>query len=119
MSLAGKHDFTIEEGSAWERVVTWNNAAGSPVDLTGYTARMMARLERLDTSTVMSLTSPAGGIALGGAAGTITLSQTAVQTALLSFDRAEYDLEVLPAGAEADAIRLLEGFLFLSREVTR
>ena len=42
---------------------------------------------------------------------------TAAATAVLKFSRAVYDLEITPPAAEP--YRLLEGFVFLDREVRR
>lgn len=52
----------------------------TPMDLTGYTARMQVRAEASSTGVpILSLTTGANGIVLGGAAGTITCSRTSAQ----------------------------------------
>ncbi|WP_279631030.1 hypothetical protein [Rathayibacter sp. VKM Ac-2759] len=41
--MAGKYNFTIEQGVAFTRVVTWKDASGALVNLTNKTARMQVR----------------------------------------------------------------------------
>ena len=112
---AGTLDLSIEQGATYNLVLTWR-IDGTAVNLTGYTARLQARVDVEDTETVLSLTSGAG-ITLGGAAGTITLNQTATQTALLPAGTYIYDLELVSGGGVVT--RLVQGELIVSAEVTR
>ena len=114
--MAGSFDFTIEQGATFNLVMTWKIDT-VPVNLTGYTARLQARVDYADTATVLSMTTSGGGITLGGAAGTITLDQTATQTTALAIGSFVYDLELV-SGANV-VIRLLQGELNISAEVTR
>ena len=113
--MAGSYNFTIEQGATFNLLMTWriDNVA---VNLTGYTARLQARIDVDETETILSLTTGAG-ITLGGAAGTITLDQTATQTALLPKGEYVYDLELQSSGGVVT--RLLQGELNISAEVTR
>jgi hypothetical protein len=114
---AGTLDFTIEQGATFNLVLTWE-VNGTPVNVTGYTARLQARVDIEETETVLSMTTDAGGgITLGGAAGTITLNRTATQTALLPAGGYVYDLELV-SGAGV-VTRLVQGDLSISPEVTR
>jgi hypothetical protein len=112
---AGTLDFTIEQGATFNLLLTWeiNNVA---VNLTGYTARLQARVDVQDTATVLSLTTGAG-ITLGGAAGTISIDQTATQTTALPMGEYVYDLELVSGGGTVT--RLVQGELVISPEVTR
>ena len=114
--MAGSFDFTIEQGATFNLVMTWKIDAVA-VNLTGYTARLQARVDVADTTTVLSMTTSGGGITLGGAAGTITLDQTATQTTALSVGSFVYDLELVSSANVV--IRLLQGELLISAEVTR
>jgi hypothetical protein len=68
------------------------------------------------TTTIASLTS-GSGISFVAAAGQIDITIPAATTALMDFVTAVYDFElVTPAGK---VIRLVEGTVKLSREVTR
>ncbi|MHA2066624.1 MAG: hypothetical protein ACXABY_19805 [Candidatus Thorarchaeota archaeon] len=114
--LAGKHDITIEQGSTFQLFFIWLDTSGNPIDLTGYSAVMKIK-PYLGGSDIDSLASGAE-ITLGAANGTVQVDLTATVTAAYSFLRAKYDLEVLPAASAAAAIRLLEGDVTLSKEVT-
>jgi hypothetical protein len=113
--MAGEYNFTIEQGATFNLLMTWkiDNVA---VNLTGYTARLQARIDVDETDTILSLTTGAG-ITLGGAAGTISLDQTATQTALLPKGEYVYDLDLQSSGGIVT--RLLQGELNISAEVTR
>lgn len=37
--MAGNWTLHIEQGATFDTTLTWKNAAGTPVDLTGFTAR--------------------------------------------------------------------------------
>ena len=113
--MAGSYNFTIEQGATFNLLMTWK-IDNVPVNLTGYTARLQARIDVDETDTILSLTTGAG-ITLGGAAGTITLDQTATQTALLPKGEYVYDLELQTSGGVVT--RLLQGELNISAEVTR
>jgi len=113
---AGTLDFTIEQGATFNLLLTWkiNNVL---VNLTGYTARLSARVDVEDTEVILSLTTSNGGITLGGALGTISLDQTAIQTTALPFGQFVYDLELI--SSVGVVTRLLQGELSISPEVTR
>ena len=113
---AGTLDFTIEQGATFNLLLTWkiDNVA---VNLTNWTARLQARVDVEDTQTVLTLTTENGGITLGGALGTISLDQTATQTAVLPAGTYVYDLELI-SGVGA-VTRLVQGELNISAEVTR
>jgi hypothetical protein len=113
--MAGEYNFTIEQGATFNLLMTWR-IDNVPVNLTGYTARLQARIDVDETDTILSLTTGAG-ITLGGAAGTISLDQTATQTALLPKGEYVYDLELQSSGGIVT--RLLQGELNISAEVTR
>lgn len=87
-----------------------------PVNLTGFTARMQIRETIESTTTLVSLTE-ASGITLGGTAGTIGITIAATATALLDFDSAVYDLEVVSAGGIVTPVAY--GNVYLNDEVTR
>jgi hypothetical protein len=130
-------DLQIRQGETWSWTYTYRNSAGAAVDLTGYTARMAVReTYSLSREAYFSTGSDADGgtIALGGAAGTVTLSMTAAQSAALAGDLSTfvfpremvekvgpyvdfiYDLEVVSSAGVVT--RLLEGTCRVWREVT-
>lgn len=110
------YDFCIPAGATFLRVIRYK-ADGANVNLTGYTARMQIRPTAASATTTLSLTTENGRIALGGTAGTITLSISATDTAAITAGRYVYDLELVSAGGIVT--RLLQGVVTVSANVTR
>ena len=117
-------DFTIEQGATWEQEVWWENADGTPKDLTGYAARMQARGKLDDPGTLVDLTTENGGITIDGAAGKITLFMSDAETAALDWPAGQYvqqsgiyQLELVNAAGDGFVTRLLRGTLTLDPEV--
>lgn len=115
MELAGKHDIVIEQGAGFALPLTFT-ADGTPVDFTGSTAKMQIR-EKTGSSVVLVELSTANSRITLAADGTLEATLTAEVTAGLKFSDAVYDLEITPMSGEP--YRLLEGRVFLDREVTR
>lgn len=98
------------------------------VDLTGYTARSLARGKH---GVLFDLDSETGGITLGGAAGTVAINLSAAQTSAMWVDdllaqkhpqgqevyvAGKWDLKLTsPSGR---AVRLMQGRVLLSPEIT-
>lgn len=114
--MAGKYTFVMDQGSTWNTVLTWK-ISGTPVNLTGYTARMQARSTVDATTTIFSWTSAGGQLVLGGAAGTITFNVADSVTSTYPDGTYVYDLEVESGGGETT--RLLQGTFQIVPEVTR
>lgn len=115
---AGQYSFDIEQGSSFDRTVTWySDAAGTtPVDLTGYTARMKVKTDDLATTILDSASNIT--LTLGGAAGTVRIQVTATVTAGLAATTKRslaYDLELVNGST---VTRLIEGKVGVRREVT-
>lgn len=89
----------------------------TPVSLSNYTARLQVKRKITDTEAVLTLTTENGGIVLDNAYKTITLKATAQQTALLNFNSAVYDLELIDGSGKV--YRFAEGSLTLKPEVTK
>ena len=116
---AFKLNLKIDQGATFSKLVTWRTGSttGTPVDLTGCTARMQARAKITDQSVLLDLTTANGGIVLGGTSGTVEIKLTDGQTAAISWAGAVYDLEVV--FSNGDVRRLLQGSISVSPEVTR
>ena len=114
---AGTYDFYIEQGATYQLVVTWKQPDGTPVDLTGYSARMQFRKTKTSTTVLFSGTTANGVISLGGAAGTVSITIPATSTDDFTFGCGVYDLELESAGGIVT--RLIEGDVEVSKEVTR
>jgi hypothetical protein len=113
---ATTYDILIEQGTTYSQVITYKDN-GAPVSLTGYTARMQVRATLESASTLVELTTANSRIALGGTAGTITLTISATDTAALTAGRGVYDLELV--SGSGIVTRLLQGVCTISRNVTR
>lgn len=89
----------------------------TPVNLTGWTARMQARRNVGDAVVLFNLTTENGGITLGGTAGTIELVITSTETATFAWKNAVWDLELV--APDGTVTRFVEGAVAVSPEVTR
>ena len=124
---AGKYSFTVEQGSTTSFQVVYKDANGTPVNLSGYHARMQIR-ETIGLSTIIgrlssSLDADGTGLNLSGSAGTLPLSSgsigvyiSAASSSGFTFDTAVYDLELVTG---ITVTRLLQGTIKLDKEVTR
>jgi hypothetical protein len=90
----------------------------TPVNLSGYTARMHIRLTAASTGDpLVTLTTENAGIALDNTAKTITLTIAATATDDLTFTSGVYDLELV---SNTDVVYpLLSGRITVEAEVTR
>jgi len=113
---AGQHDITIEQGATFQMVVTWEYN-DTPIDLTGYTARMQVRRTHKSTTALLDFTTENGAITLGGALGTITVVGAATLTDDVPAKPCVYDLELVSSGGIVT--RLIEGAATITPEVTR
>lgn len=124
---AGKYSFLIEQGATLSFELQYKDSAGTPIDLTGYTARMQIRSSVDSTTTIASLTSTltadGTGLNLSGSSGTKPLSSgsigvyiSAASSSLFTFNEGVYDLELVSGNT---VTRLIEGKVKLSKEVTR
>lgn len=89
----------------------------SPVDLTGYTARMQIRAKITDTAFIDEYTTVNGKLVLDLTNSGIVINVDAVTTAAYSFTSAVYSLEMVSAGGVVTP--LVTGTLTLIPEVTR
>ena len=113
---ATTYDILIEQGATYSQVITYKDN-GVAVNLQGYTARMQVRATIEAATALIELTTANERIALGGAAGTITLTISAADTEALTAGRGVYDLELI--SGSGIVTRLLQGVATISRNVTR
>ncbi len=115
--VAGIYKLEIEQGETFTRLLTYEDSEEALINLTGYTARMQIRKTADSTDYLLSLTTENSGIALGGIAGTITITITAAQSANLPIGTARYDLELISGSGVV--VKLLKGDVTVNREITR
>lgn len=115
---AGFHHFIIEQGATFGHTLTLKDSSDSVVNLTGYTsAEMDLRTDPDATSSLLTLTTGNGRIALGASAGTVTLTISASDTAGLTATEGVYDLEI--TDANSNVFRILEGTFTIRRGISR
>jgi hypothetical protein len=88
----------------------------TPMDLTGYTARLQVRPQTASTTTILTLTTENGGIVIDNVLKTITVLATATQTTALNFTSAVYSLELVK---NSEVSTFSTGNVGLVAEVTR
>ena len=114
---AARLNLKIEQGATFSHRLFWKDASRTPIDLTGYLARMHVREDKSSVGILTELTIANNRITLGGVNGTIDLSITATDTAAITWLRGVYDLELeSPTGV---VTRLVEGTVIVATEVTR
>ena len=111
---AANYDLYVEQGATFELSIVWKDDEGTPIDITGYSARLQIR-KTYTSDPVISLTN-GDGITLGGVTGSIDILIDADATEAIEIRRGRYDLELEFAGV---VTRLIEGVVEISREVTR
>lgn len=122
---AGIYNFVIHQGTTFHRRIQYMDSTGSPIDLTGYGARMQIR-QTVDSNIILvNLTTTIGvdgtGLLINETSGTIDITISAISSSLLSFTGdSVYDLEIYSGSGENQYVsRILQGKARLSREVTR
>lgn len=101
---------------------TWKVNTGEityhkPTDITDYTARMHIREKWHSTTFIHELTTENGGIVLDVNDASIGLSIDAATTALFTFNKAFYDIEMVsPVGT---VTKVIKGTITLYKEITK
>lgn len=111
--MSGKHNLVCEQGTTFTFAFTIKTG-DTAWNLTNYDATMTVRPFTGSATTTVSATNDNGKIALGGAAGTVTVTLSAATTADFSPGKYVYDL-VLDSGTVVT--RLLEGKFVVTASV--
>jgi hypothetical protein len=126
---AGKYSFVIEQGTTTNFEIQYKDSNNAPVNLTGYSGKMMIRSGYADanptTYAILSSSLAADGTGLNfsgsngitpPASGSIGVVISAMSSSNFTFNNALYDLEITSGSI---VTRILEGQVSLSKEVTR
>jgi hypothetical protein len=128
---AGKYSFTIEQGATLQFEIQYRDSNNSTIDLSTYNGRMQVRPTVGSSDVYLTLSSTlqsdGTGLNFSGSNGTtppqsgsIGIYISAATSSNLNFDEAVYDLEIYSgSGVNEYVVRLLEGKVKLSKEVTR
>lgn len=124
-----KTDLVLLQGATFRRALMAYDAQNNAVDWSGYKARMQIR-QNVDSGTVIkSLTTENGGITLTDVNGSTTsglprtqvrLFMSAADTDALTFDLAQYDLEIYDdTVTPEDVCRAFQGQIVNNKQITR
>ena len=114
--MAGQKNLEVDQNATFSFIVEYKDNNGLPIDLTGATAKMQVRDTKGGSKLAFSLTSPSGGIIIDPTNGKLTIKMTPTQTNKLFYPKSSYDIMI--TDSNANKIKLLEGFMTLSRSVT-
>ena len=105
--VANQYNIVVEQGATFSLTITYKDSAGAVINLTDTDARMEIREKYTSTTTLVALTSAAGGS--GNTSDAMTKALTAPATNV-------YDLELVTA--DGAVTRLIEGKASVSPGVT-
>ena len=112
---AGSHNFKIEQGVDFNNTITYEDASGNRINLSGATVTLKAKDNRSDTNFVINL-SVGNGITLSNPSqGEFTIAIPAATTAGYNWNRAFYDLDITLSGV---VTRLLQGQIQVIKSVS-
>lgn len=116
----GLVNFVCPQGSTFKRTLTYT-LDNTPIDLSGYSARLQVREAYYSTEPILSLATGSGlavgGLSISGSAGVINIYIDNTTTSNLPTGNHVYDLEIINTLEEVD--RLIEGSWIVTPEVTR
>jgi len=125
---AGKYNFIIEQGATTNFEIQYKDSSNNPIDLTDYNGRMSIKstIGGTDYINLSSSLGPCGtGLNFSGSngdnpptSGSIGIFISAVSSSALDFTEGVYDLEIYSGSNCEYVIRLLEGKVQLSKQVT-
>ena len=114
--MAVQKNFEVDQNTTFTFIVEYKDNNDLPIDITGSTAKLQVRDTKGGSKLSFTLTSPSGGITIDGPNGRLTCKMTPTQTNKLFYPKSSYDLMV--TDTNLNKIKLVEGFLTLSRSVT-
>ena len=114
---SGVHNWVFGQGETWVGEFSWLDASGAPIDLTGYTAKMQARVTAVSPDTIIDLSTEGGEIILGGVAGSVEFRVHSEVTKNIDSGCYKYDIALTSSGGTVS--RVLEGDLRVTAAVTR
>lgn len=115
---AGIYNLVMDQGSVWTLQLTYEDYAGTPIDLTDCTAKMQLRSLPDDPNVALTLSSANGAIQITPLTGVILITATSQQTGQVSTGPYYYDIEVTST-LTSEVSRIMQGQIVVSAEVTR
>ena len=115
---AGFHHFVIEQGATFSKTLTLKDSSDTLINLTGYAGGEMDLRSNHDSSSAyLTLTTSNSRMALGGSAGTVTLTISASDSSALDIQDGVYDLEL--TDGSSNIYRILEGTFQVRPQVSK
>ena len=110
-------NFEIEQNTTFTFQVQYTNEDGiTTIDITSTSAKMQVRDTQGGEKLACTLESPSSGITINGPQGTLTIKVTPTQTNKLFYPKSAYD--IILTDTNGNKIKLLKGYMTLSRSVT-
>lgn len=113
---AATYDMILDQGSTFSNVIQITDSEETPLNLTGFTARMQVRPSVSSSTVLLELTNANSRITITAAEGKINLSVDATTTSNLTPGNYVYDLETVNGSVVE---RILQGSFLVRAEVTR
>lgn len=113
--MSNLYNMKLKQGSDERFILTYKDALGDIIDLTGYSARLQVRRQVSSPSPTLSLTMGLG-ITITALSGVITIDFTNAQTSSLNGSYV-YDLELI--SPDTRVRRIMQGSITVDPEVTR
>ena len=115
--MAAQKNWQVDQNATFTFQVQYTEEDSvTPISLVGASAKMQVRDTQGGSKLAFTLTSPSGGITIDGLTGTLNIKMTPTQTNKLFYPKSAYDIMVIDSNG--NKIKLLEGFMTLSRSVT-
>jgi hypothetical protein len=114
--MAGQKNFEVDQNATFTFIVEYKDNEGDPINLDGSSAKLQVRDTKGGSKLAFTLTSPSGGITIDAPNGKLTVKMTPTQTNKLFYPKSSYDLML--TDSNSNKIKLIEGFMTLSRSVT-
>ena len=112
---AGSHNFKIEHGADFNNTITYEDASGNKINLSGAAITLKAKDNRSDTNFVINLSVGSGITLSNPSQGEFTIAIPAATTATYAWNRAFYDLDISLSGV---VTRLLQGQIQVIKSVS-
>ena len=114
--MAGQKNWEVDQNTTFAFDIVYEDNTGTPIALTGASAKLQVRDTKGGSKLAFTLTSPNGGIIIDEPNGKLSIKMTPTQTNKLFYPKSSYDIMVIDSNG--NKTKLLEGFLTLSRSVT-
>lgn len=111
----GRYNITVYKGTTFQLSPIWK-VDNLPVDLTGYSADMQVR-QFTDSAIEVELSTANGKIVINPGLGQIAMTLTATQTAALTANSYQYDLNL--TSPDGYVYKILQGAFVVNESVTQ